>query len=385
MPKDLPEGSADEPLGDYSSDSNSNSDSKCNSDTTNDSEPNEPIEKLSYAFGPDNSFAIYGPHFGWRFTSSPATIASFHALDVAKIFTIAFTPYGDWIVTGQDTNGSPVVAYRVEESSTIPISAAQAWTDAHAGYRKIFNLLRRTDGQDVSKLARAAFTAGPDGSWWAHTSTGTHHHALPAPLSSQIASNAHRGVHASHIALGMLDSFVALWSDGSRTYSLTGYADLATHLDSPDGIEFVALNPQSQEHFLVKSDGFVCYALDRDDAHEGLLGQQIRAYMQRRACKDGSVFNYQSTGKPLPLYPSSTLTPPRPRRSGAELRHLALDNLHGLLPRPLSASALPARRPAPPRPETFERVEAGCPRRGGRGRGPREQRPRLSAVEEEAR
>lgn len=256
-------------------------------------------EDIFYAFGRDTHFCFWGPEVGWNIWTSTAGIAAYKKLQLDKLYGIALTPEGDWIVTGEDKHSAPVVAYWNVKTGCVPVTEAKAWTEAHEGYQKLFDQLCK-DGDEVAKLEKARYVVGPAGSWWAKTSTGTHSHNLPSALQAEIQIENKRIVQPHHVALGHHGSYAVLWSDDTRSWSLTGYEQACKALESDAGVEYISLNPTTDEHFIVTAHGTTNYSISnlRDDQNSpGYLDKQTRAYTQRRVWQTGDEVRYEHSGR----------------------------------------------------------------------------------------
>lgn len=105
------------------------------------------------------------------------------------------------------------------------------------------------------------------------------------------------------VALGANGVWVALWSDGSRSWNLADkYPDLANSgiLGSEDrDIVFIALDGHHPNHyFLVDSTGKTTYSINMDsDEDLRYVDKMTTDYMQKRAREDGTRFEISFTHK----------------------------------------------------------------------------------------
>ena len=257
----------------------------------------EPKDWLRFAFGKDTNHCLWGTEkTGWNHTNSSAAIEAYRNLNLERLYNIALTREGDWIVTGKTKQGAPCVAYWDVKTGTINISEAKAWVKSHEGYQKLFDKLVATECASVDAVSKARFTIGPNGSWWAKLSSGTHHHNLPPNLQTELADEAENNVHPEHVALGVNGSYVVLWPESKVSWELTGYDPLHERIrDREQAIVYVALSPWRNDlYFYVHADGLVLYNVP---ANVDDIDAYTNTYMQRRAKTDGTTLTYTKSSQ----------------------------------------------------------------------------------------
>lgn len=268
------------------------SDATDDSSTTSEQAP----EYLCFSFGRGSNYCLWGSaSTGWwtQSNTTPA-ITAYNNLNLDQIYNMALTREGDWLVTGRTKQQAPCVAYWDVKTGSIDISEAKVWVKSHEGYQKLFEKLVATDSESVEDLAKARFTVGPHGAWWARLSDGTHHHNLPFNLRRELEDEAKNGVYPEHVALGLNGSYVVIWPTW-KSWELTGYTELHERLrDKDERVVFVALSPwRTDNYLLVQENGFVCYNVP-SNAND--VDAYTNAYMQRRAKADGTTFTFTKWG-----------------------------------------------------------------------------------------
>ena len=189
-----------------------------------------------------------------------------------------------------------MVHYGGATQLTVPMEEKNIWEDMPKQRTIIFNFLVKERDNDRRK--NVSFSIGPKGSWFARIGENVAYHALPTSLEDHINERKAKDIYLRHVTLGLHGSFVAMWSDGTESWSLSeGYVGVLKALKARRRIDSVVLNPyKDNEYVIVEDDGCINWRLSSDNKAYGPVVNDFVAYMERRAREDGSTFNITSTG-----------------------------------------------------------------------------------------
>ena len=259
----------------------------------------EPENWIRFSFGPDWAFCLWTRRGArWNIRGQSAAIDAWRGLKLDKVFRVTWTVDGGWIVTGETKDNAPLVAYWHVKSGTVAVENAKRWAERHDGYEKLFNTVRNETAGDMDKVRRASWSVGPGGCWWMKIGDSILQHDLPQALELMMEKKEREGVRTEHVALGMYGSYVAFWSDGTRTWSLQGYDVLHEYLQGDGEYVYVALSPvRNDNYFLVRKNGCTIWNVYSWDDSTAEIHTMTNAYMQTRAHSDGTTFDFTYTGE----------------------------------------------------------------------------------------
>ncbi|TKA73218.1 hypothetical protein B0A55_07779 [Friedmanniomyces simplex] len=250
------------------------------------------VQDIIFAFGPEQSYFISAALGQWRFHGKLST--RFNATDIKQPAAVALTPEGGYVFVYETADGKASVVFS-EAEEMIPSSRAAAWVEVHAQYRRLCGFLRESSDYDVRRLE--FFSIGPNASWFARRGEEVAFHNLPDALENAVTDKQAQGTHPQQVALGMHDSYVVLWSDGSHAWSLAGYETLKSQLKQDGRLNTVVISATDcHQWFLVRESGMVEWhltQLPRTEINE--IARLARAFMQRTARRWGTRFEMKAS------------------------------------------------------------------------------------------
>ena len=256
----------------------------------------KPQSDIFFAFGPPQTYFLrLKEHYlgAFRYAGDQSIAQTLVKLGIRNYYCVAATQFGDGIVTYENHDGVAVAASWEETAKHISISEAAGIVEARKGYRELHELLKKEGQEAPDKLHETWFTIGPGGSWCARLSDGVHHHKLPANLAREIAEQNEKGVEPFCVALGLHGSYVALWSDDTRSWWLQGYEDLAASLNKVNRVAYVSLSlARDDNYFTVLGNGITNYNVRSTPEGTKQLDAITNDYMLRRAKRDGSTISF---------------------------------------------------------------------------------------------
>lgn len=269
------------------------------SDTESASSVTEPENWIRFSFGPNWAFCLWTQHGArWNIRGQSEAIDAWRALNLKKVFRVTWTVDGGWIITGETKENAPVVAYWYVKSGTIAVENAKRWVERHEDYEQLFDTLRHETADDMEKLRCANWSVGPGGCWWAKFGDKVLEHKIPQALELMMEKKARENIRTEHVALGMYGSYVAFWSDGTRSWSLQGYDGLHEHLQGDDKFVYVALSPvRNDNYILIRKDGCAIWNMESWTDSLDEIRTMLYAYMQVRADTDGTTFELTHTSQ----------------------------------------------------------------------------------------
>lgn len=179
----------------------------------------------------------------------------------------------------------------------VPYSEVDSFIESREAYAKLHAWLTETTNSDVDKVKEVFITIGPKGSYFARCGSSWTSHGLPTDLFSMLEEEKDKKIPAA-VALGIGESWIALWADGTRSWDLKNKypgivkSGILPMESSSSPIVFVALNPyQENRYFLGTADGAVGYSTTLSSPQESeALNELTNEYMRSRAKRDGTSF-----------------------------------------------------------------------------------------------
>ncbi|KAL6702424.1 hypothetical protein ACN47E_001875 [Coniothyrium glycines] len=251
-----------------------------------------PKSEVHFAFGPQGWYWI---RCGTNWRSVRSKLSPWSEIGICDPEWMAFKHENGFFIGGQNEDGDGRVVHSWNNSYLVKAEDIDAYVGGRDAYQRLHDWTGQRVGQDADKVKEISITIGPNGSYFAQYGTSQITNAMPKDLKKAIEESTST---PATIALGIKGSWVVLFKDGSRSWSLrNAYASLASsdHLsDSSNRPVFVALSPFIEDnYFLVKEDGACSYSVFFADKEEGETLHKITDnYMRMRAKRDGSSFSH---------------------------------------------------------------------------------------------
>jgi hypothetical protein len=158
---------------------------------------------------------------------------------------------------------------------------------------------------DRDFLRHSVVVFGTGSTYFAKTPNGCLWNNIPSDLEATISEHmADRGP-PSDVCLGVHQTWVAFWSNGSSQWNLkTYYGQVHERLSRDISSEWpritrLVLDPYSSDYFMHTEDGRLSWSVQFDESARKSFVQRCRAYMQERAREDETTFkiNHQVIGE----------------------------------------------------------------------------------------
>lgn len=287
----------------------------------------KPQDKLSFAFGPGYSYFLVTAH-EWEYSGSSLVCDELSKMKLQNIATATITSLGDGLILNCPPKKGHFVSKWQQINHLIPVDQAKEWAGSWEQLQRLHGTLENRGSED--RRSDFAVTWGDGSTWWAGWNEGEWTgNQLPQTLSYEILSKQALNIKPRHVALGRSGSWVALWNDGGFSFELKGYEKLAIKLNDTEkeGIEYIALDPHTSEHyFMIWDGGDVSYSVRLLDNGTNSLFDHICRYQQRRAWRDKKTYSQQRYGTGHKDY-SIEITPDSDWISTKASQHGAIMNL----------------------------------------------------------
>ncbi|KAF2662012.1 hypothetical protein K491DRAFT_686996 [Lophiostoma macrostomum CBS 122681] len=262
-----------------------------------DSEDDIPESDVHFAFGPQNWYFVRCGDT-WRFVRSKQSV--WENEDFKDAHWVAFKHTTGTFIGGETRKGTGRVIHTWNDGYLVKASEVDSFIESRQAYSKLHDWLCETTKSDAAKVKKVAITIGPNGSYFARCRSSWISHDLPLDLAKAIEEDESK---PAVVALGVDDSWIVIWSDGTRSWNLrykypalqeTGI--LGTKIDTMKPF-FAALSPYEKDEYLVVSrNGQFNYKTALGSSEESeKLHQLTDAYMVAQAKLHGHTFNQTFT------------------------------------------------------------------------------------------